>query len=515
MSRAVRASTRLLAAALFSIVLASCGSGAGDRSTIPPPAPTVGYGVEDRSTQPCTVSYDGLIWYAVPAGSFSPIDVRFEHCSAVLNADPSPPIPAWAKPTGPTGAVFVATSFLEANNAYSVPGLQSIDAVATAAHVPVTWMIADMSWLQSAALLNQYHASNGDDVEVYPNPQMVQAVETAMPWYVPHVGPLPAGSERNIAGLFAVGEDGFWGIAWDSAYVDGTNDVGAPWGTYCADVTSYKRPSPDGSCALLAFEWTARDLTRTYLSGHPEYFSTDPDDLQQRAGFDVAGAQAYEREIVDAYAAAGQSQPLVVVSQQEPNENAANAGDPQILSALYARAVADGLHVETLAQADVDARAFSAQPRAVAFPYLAGGAAVPSPIIGGQTLYPATIDYHDNVSAMTFLAGHTTPTRLFRYADDAQSVYNAGFPTVPPNQLPSLKNVVASAGSIAFTFDAPVALHYGVALWADPASLGITGTGVVAAGRAGVVLTFDLQPGANQIVFPCSGCTSTTFRYAT
>ena len=30
--------------------------------------------VFDQSTSRCAVSYDGLLWYTVPAGSFSPID---------------------------------------------------------------------------------------------------------------------------------------------------------------------------------------------------------------------------------------------------------------------------------------------------------------------------------------------------------------------------------------------------------------------------------------------------------
>lgn len=489
------------------------GCGGSVNGIIPPPAPhIVGIGVFDASSQLCEVSYDGFVWYSVPAGSFSPIDVRQERCAATaLRSDPSPPIPAWAKPSGATQAVFVATSLQQA---YSIPGMQSIEAAAAPSHTPVTWMIGNTSYFEDAALYNQYHQTNGDDVQVDDSPPDVTAAEAAFPWYRPTVSVEDAGHERNISGLLALGESAFWGITWDSSGIDLTRDIGAPWGTYCADVTSYKRPTPDGTCTLLAFEWTARDLTRAYLSGHSEYFSTDPDDLQQRAGFSPSAASAYVGALVDAYAAAGETQPLVMVSQQESAENL-KPGDQEILASLYGRAAADGMRMETLTQAAADARGFSALPRAVAFPYIAGGTAVPSTVLNGGTLYPATIDFHDNAAGMTFLAGHTMPTRVFEYADYPVSQYNVGLPTVPANDLPALNSVVAKNGQIAFSFQAPVALHYGVALWADPQNLGVSGQGVIRAGRAGVVLSFDLQAGANTIVFPCTGCSSTILHYST
>lgn len=497
----------MAACAALSSALASCGGG----SVLPPPKPRLPFGVVDAASGPCTVSYDGLIWYDVPAGSFSPIDMRDQRCSATLAVVTAPPIPSWARPSGTTKAILVATSLQET---YSLAGMQTIEAAAAPAHTPITWMIGNALYFSNSALYDQYHQSNGDDVQVEDDPALLSDAQTAFPWYRPSVSVEGAGHERNIAQALSFGETGFWGIAWDSAYVDSTNDVGAPWGTYCADVHSYKRPSPDGSCAMLAFEWTARDLTRTFLTGHPEYYSTDPDDLQQRAGFDPSAAQAYVRAVVDAYAAAGESAPLVMVSQQESAEDT-NPGDPSILAALYGEAARDGMRAETLSQANADARAFSALPRAVAFPYIAGGANLPSPFLPNAAPLPATIDFHDNEAGMTFLAGHTLPTTVYEYADDQQSVYDVGFPPLAPAQTPTLSGVDAANGLLMFTFEAPAAVHYGVALWTDPANLGLSGSGITPAGHAGVVVTFDLQPGTNQIVVHCAACTSTTFEYST
>lgn len=501
---------------LFAFALIALGANAcsgGGKGVIPPqPAHIAGTGVLDESSQTCDVSYDGMVWYSVPTGSFSPIDVRQERCAAgALAANASPAIPAWAKPSGPTKAIFVATSLQEA---YSLAGMQSIETAASATHTPVTWLIGNPLYFGNSSFYDSYHQANGDDVQVEHQLPLISAAESTFSWYRPAVSAEGAGHERDVAGALALGESAFWGIAWNQSAVDGTNDVGAPWGTYCADISSYKRPAPDGSCGMLAFEWTARDLDRAYLSGHSEYFSTDPDDLQQRAGFSAGGAATYVRALVDAYAAAGQTQPLVMVSQQESAENL-NASDQTILTALYGQAAADGLRAETLTQAASDARTFSAAPRAIAFPYITGGTKTPAPLLGGGTLYPATIDYHDTIAGMTFLAGHTTPARLFRYADDPVSRYNVSFLPVGGQDLPTLTGVTVTASAIAFAFQAPVALHYGVALWTDPGSLGLNGQGVTPAGHAGVVLTFDLQPGVNQVTFACARCTGTTFPYST
>jgi hypothetical protein len=491
-------------------VLAGC-SGRGT-SIVPLAGGKGGVGVFDAATSNCAVSYDGFVWYSVPAGSFAPIDVTREQCATdALHSDTAPSIPSWAKPSGPTQALFVAASLQEK---LPLGGMQILENIAKAHHVPVTWMIGLSAYLSDITPYNAGHAENGDDVQSEPGNEHL--LSAAFPWYTPKVsvqiddGRDPGGPAAQMS----LGETAFWGITWNNTGVDTLQDYGAPWGTYCADVQSFKRPAPDGSCALLAFEWTARDLNRAYYSGAVAAFSTDPDDLLQRGGFTVQSAVKYLDALTDAYAAAGQTQPLVMVSQQESQEMF-NAGDTTLMDALYARAVADGMKIETLAQAANDARTFSAQPRAVAFPFITGGVNMASALLGGATIYPSTIDYHDSIGEMTFIGGHTTPARVFRFADYPVSTANTPLPQVPQSQLPTLTNVSVSGGKIAFQFNAPAALHYGVALWTDPSTIGIAGNGVHPAGRAGVVLTFDLQQGQNEITFPCSQCTSTTFAYST
>jgi len=469
-------------------------------------------GIIDRSSRACAVSYDGDVWYRVPAGTFAPINVRMARCETQdLASIDAAPLPRWAVPDGPTQTRFVATSLQQY---VSLPGMESHERSASAYGIPMTWMIGNLGYIPYAKTYDAFHAANGDDVQSAYFPSLHAAIAHNIPWYAPKVSVASAGTERLIPSGLYPGEHAFWGIAWNSLGTDGTWDYGAPWGTYCADVESYKRPQPDGGCDVLAFEWTARDLTRAYLSGREDAFSNDPDDLQRRGGFSVRSAVRYVRAFVDAYAAAGQSQPIVMMFQQETHDELFS-GDKAIVDAMFARVVRDKMKVETLARAARDARTFSAQPRAVAFPYITGGKAMPSRVLDGKTLYPATIDYHDAHVGMTFVAGRTLPTRQFRYADYPVSRFNRPLPEVPEREMPALTGVGVSNGWLAFALQAPRAIRSGVAIWANPDRLRLSGSDFVKAGRAGVVFVFELHKGLNVVRYRCAGCTGTTFDYST
>jgi hypothetical protein len=507
------------AGVLLAVTLASCSGGGG--SLVPPPpqdARLPGGGTQTElplqaydvlTGGPCDISYDGLVWYMLPAGPFPPVDARFARCSApaALSVNAAPSMPAWATPAGATQAIFIATSLME--RPYSPEGVAALHAVATAARVPVTWMIGNVMYLQAGnyEIFNAYHKQDGDDVEMEDNREFIVAGPKRFPWYAPTVSVEGAGRERQISQLLSFGERGFWGITWNSLHVDYTSDMGAPWGTYCADVSSYKRPSPTGNCTLVAFEWTARDLTRAYFTGHEEYYSTDPDDVLERAQFGVTAGSQYVRSLVDAYAAAGEFQPLVMMSQQEAPEMISGAsGDAAVLGALYQEAVKVGMKPMTLASALPLARSFSNQPRAIAFPFIPGGRTI---LRNGSALDPSTIDYHDNAAGMTFAGGHTTPSRLFLYSQDPVSVFNQPLVQLPAAELPQLTMVAVSGGKMYFHFHSSIALHYGVALWGDPTYLGVWGPNVSISGHAGAVVAFDLPAGDSDQAVVCARCVGT------
>jgi hypothetical protein len=465
----------------------------------------------DESSTSCAVAYDAGMWYGVPAGSFSPIDIRSAQCgSFALSRSYVVAPPSWAVPNGPTKTRFVATSLQQR---FSVSGMLALERTASRYSIPMTWMLGDLWWLGLADYYNRFHAVNGDDVEAEYFASLHDRMRASMPWYVPTVSVAGAGEERDLLRADSFGERAFWGIAWNSHGVDGTADRGAPWGAYCADPQSYKRPDPHAGCREVGFEWTARDLTRAYLSGREDWFSTDPDDLQ-RAGMSVDAAKRYMRQVIDAYAAAGQTQPLVVVTQQESGEET-NAGDDEIVDALFAAAAADRLRRETLRDAARDARAFAATPRAVAFPSLPVGQAVPSAVLDGDSLYPATIDYHDRTAGMTFLAGHTLPSRVFRYVAQSRSRFDRSLEPLPAVEMPRLLEARVLAGRIVLTIAAPKAMPFALALWTEAARLRLRGRPTIAAGRAGVVVPLVLRGGVQTIVLDCAGCSTSVLPYAT
>lgn len=482
----------------------------------------------------CAVSYDGLVWYEVGPGRFPPIVVRHSRCpqGSRVFAQPDPPVPAWAKPNGRTQALFVATSFHE------IPSRAGMMRLAELAHrykIPVTWMTGQPATFEVAGdLYDSYHRRFGDDLQTRPTNHNPYQIESPTPthfaalaaskfaWFKPLVAIEGSGYERAIGADIADGYRSFWGSAWNSHGLDNDYDEGSPPGAYCADPSSYRRPAPDHSCALVGFEWTARDLTRAAISDHEEFYSTDPDDLQV-AGFDGSSGSAYVRAIVDVYAAAGQPQPLVMVVQQEADqmEHAPFWSDVRtssvLLDAMYSQAQADGMRAVTLAEAAREARRFGARPVAIAFPYIAS-IAVPeawSPW-SYRGPYPATIDYHDWAAGMTFVAGRTMPARVFPYDRARGSSTFLTLPRVQRSETPQLVGAAFHEGALTLTFESPIAVRYGVALWSDPAKIRWQSSqaAITYAGRAAAVAAFDLPRGRFALQLQCIGCSSASFPLA-
>jgi hypothetical protein len=486
------------------VALHGCGGkGLVPGSAVPPIAvpPTQSGFVVDQltATSSCRVTADGFIWYTVPVGTFAPLEVTQANCPGGALGVTAAPVPSWARSSGTTKAILAVASLVGS------PGdgpIGPLAAEAAAAGVPVTWLL-DQPWTAADASAYEARHAVGDDVQVAP--ALTVSAQAAWTWFRPVVAVLGAGAERDIAGTRAAGDFAFWGITWDSDGVDNTSDRGAPWGLYCADPSSYKRPAPSGDCSLAAIEWTARDLTTAYETSREDAYSTDPEDLRLRALLDPGTAAAYMRQLVDAYAAAGTTTPLLLVAQEEATDfAAATAADTPILDALYRQARADGMAATTLSVAVSRLVPAAANPRVVAFPALA---------LSGR-YGPATIDAHDTHVGLTFRAGETLPARVFAYDRATTSAFDVPVPQLSPDEMPTITGAAASGGVLTVHLRAPVATRFGLAFWTDPALAGWTSPNVFAAGHAGAVAFFDLVAGDNTITLGCRACTSTTFAYA-
>jgi hypothetical protein len=454
----------------------------------------------------CRFSSDGVVWYVPRGRRFAPIVARYARCQAgaLAGLDGAPPIPDWARPHGPTHAVLVAASL---QDDLSLAGTREMALLARNSGIPMSWFLGNLRQLAlNGTFYDRQHRDYGDDLQIEPYDDLLAATRARLPWFRLVATIDGGGHERDIAHDRALGAHAFWGIAWNSAGTDGIADRGTPWGAYCADPTSYKRPAPDGTCSLVGLEWTARDLTRAFFSGHEEAYSTDPDDLLERAGFDRNGAAAYVRRLVDAYAAAGETTPLVLLAQQE----AAGAGlDPlgtyAVLQALYDQARADGMRALTASDAVALRRRLGERPRAVAFPFLPGG----PPVLAGSfraVVEPATLDYVDRWAALTFVAPSLLPVRIFDYAASPHSRWSAPLAALAQPEMPALERFVRARGALVLHFFSPVTTRYALAFWTDPRTMRWPPAEAVAAGRAASVVAFDLAAGENDVVVRCGRC---------
>jgi len=489
---------------------------------------------------PCRVSYDGYLWYEVGPGSFAPVVARAHDCPAGsrISSEANPVIPAWAKPQGRMKALFAFVSFHEV---VSRAGVQRLAEIAHHHGIPVTWMTGQpLTFDATGDLYDSYHAQFGDDLQIRPTNHNPFAPASPTPtgfarlaaarfaWFKPVVAVEGSGYERGIEADILDGYRAFWGIAWNSHGLDNDYDEGTPWGAYCADPSSYRRTAygrpanPAACCSFVGFEWTARDLTRAAISDHEEFYSTDPDDLQA-AGFDATSGPPYVRAIIDAYAAAGESTPLLVIVQQEPDqmERAPLASSVRtssaLLDAIFDQARRDGMRAVTLTAAAREAQRLASAPRAIAFPFIPS-LAVPEAWApwSYRGPFPATIDYRDTTVGMSFVAGRATPVRVFRF--DRARIWPTflTLPRLQRSETPRLTAAQFRGSTLTLRFDSPVATRYGIALWSDPALVRWTSRAAVVtyAGRAGAVAAFDLPRGRSELKLRCTGCSSTTFPIA-
>jgi hypothetical protein len=451
-----------------------------------------------RAPASCRVSDDGLVWYEVRPGPMPPTHVAYLDCprGGTLDDAPWTPIPRWAAPPAHTQTRFVAGSL---QDEYSRSGTYTMEHLARAAGIPMTWMIGNLpSWHDNLDIYLRGRDA-GDDVQTEPHDDVVAAVRANIAGFVPVVSIEGAGHERYIEAATRRGSRAIWGIAWNSSGVDVTVDRGTPWGAYCADPTSYKRPARDGRCDLLSIEWTARDLTRAFLAGHEEWYSTDPDDLQYRATMLPDDAAQYAERLVDAYAAAGEFRPLLVMAQQESGQMGDAPGSRRILSAMYARAKGDGMRCTTMRAAAAEGAAIARLPRAVAFPYLPAYAPFRRDL---EPIGSATIDYVDEHVAMTFVAGRTMPRRVFDYDVADRSAYDRGIPQRDPLDTPTVLAVAADAGGLWLRVSSPRRQRYAFALWSDADAVGADPHAIVRAGRAGFIVPVDLVTGVADVRIP-------------
>ncbi|MCK5862514.1 MAG: hypothetical protein KAH38_08515, partial [Candidatus Hydrogenedentes bacterium] len=162
--------------------------------------------------------------------------------------------------------------------------------------VPITWMVSPDSARVAAKELSQWHDQYGDDVAIAPPELSITtvdespsyekklerlagyrtAIQQALPWAECTVA--SGHTDPDIVRICnELGIEGLWGFCVEQIAVDDITDRGCPWGAYYMHSEDRLRPAKKQSA--VAFEWTARDLLKSFHSGNPCLYSTDPNDV--------------------------------------------------------------------------------------------------------------------------------------------------------------------------------------------------------------------------------------------
>ena len=191
---------------------------------------------------------------------------------------------------------FVSIASRFKNGTTALKGMRLLADTVHPHGVPVTWLVTPDSARVAARELTMWHDEYGDDVAVAPPELSLSIVDTkpeyttrrdrlarlreeirrTLPWAECTVG--SGHTDPEIVRMCEeVGIEGMWGLCWEQIDVDDISDRGCPWGSYYMHQEDRLRPAEGRS--LLSFEWTARDLLKSFHSGYASLYSTDPNDV--------------------------------------------------------------------------------------------------------------------------------------------------------------------------------------------------------------------------------------------
>ncbi|MGF7145116.1 hypothetical protein HNQ56_003552 [Anaerotaenia torta] len=197
--------------------------------------------------------------------------------------------------------------------------LEGIERTATLAHkynIPVTWIVNGGSVPMIKDWILSWHETYGDDVILQcpmygQDPRNRKAelkalleqewniVQEAFPWAKTRVAARGQISQEIIQALEELDFQGLWGYCWEQTWWDGISHKGIPWGFWYVDSNRYKIPH-QGKGKIVGCEWTVRDFNRTYHSGCPCIYSTDPNDVL-RAGLCTGDNIEYWKDLFQDY----------------------------------------------------------------------------------------------------------------------------------------------------------------------------------------------------------------------
>lgn len=399
--------------------------------------------------------------------------------------------------------------------------------------VKITWLVSAESARITAADLTHWHTTFGDDIAVM-YPEHIKGsfkerkaawqaerdgIAAALPWASPVVG--AAGHQDPEIARMAddLGFIGVWGFCWEQIDVDAITDRGCPWGFYYLDREQRLRPA--SGQGPIGMEWTARDLLKSFHSGNPCLYSTDPNDVA-RGSICSWDNIDYWKRVADNYIRNTRyNEHVFLLQHQEAHETERAEGwlcyteediaESLVMLDAFAAYIKPKARMMTLAEAATLYRERYAHTPSSYMLWEDTPVPRPNPDYSWSTAWgpwPRTFLHYDRGAQMMFIEGKVEPVCIRNYNRPYQYGEFFSEPRIPRTRL--VHNTRHPwRRELEITVESPAAMPFGMTLWEDFSLYQIGEAPGLLEGkilpRELLFLRYDVQPGTNRFRIALEG----------
>lgn len=208
--------------------------------------------------------------------------------------------------------VFSQAYYVDAKWGYGCPsgGIKNFGDLCHKYNIPVTWLVSPKSARCEMDVFTEFHEKFGDEIAMFfrfPTGEKFHharerdiatkltvdeyrkliaeqraEIRKWLPWADVKVAGQGIRTREMLLALEAEGFTGMFGHCWCQIGVDSITDFGMPWGSFPMRKGSAHLPAgPGDDSGIVAFEWTMRDLNKSFHTCKPELWSTDPNDVER------------------------------------------------------------------------------------------------------------------------------------------------------------------------------------------------------------------------------------------
>lgn len=398
--------------------------------------------------------------------------------------------------------------------------------------VKITWLVSGGSARIAARELGQWHDAFGDDAAVWTpdlsgtidakKGQMAaerDAIAQSLPWANLTIAAAGHQDPDIVAVLEDLGFEGLWGFCWEQIDVDQITDRGCPWGFYY--MNRQQRLAPAQGRGVIGMEWTARDLLKSFHSGNPCLYSTDPNDVA-RGGLCSWENIDYLKSMADNYLRNTRyNEHVFLLQHQEAHEmerselcqcyTVEDVREAAIMLDRFVEYIKPKATMMTLQEA---ARLYREEYEHTESSYMLWEDS-PTPPYNPDYAWstpcgpwPKTFLHYDRGAQMMFIEGKVEPVCIRNYARPWKAGEYFSEPEIPRARL--IHNIrYGWSREVLIEVDAPHEMPYGIALWGDYSLYQIAEAPGMIEGkmmsRELLFARYDLKPGNNRILIRLQG----------